>query len=93
MSEWERIESNLPSALDWLFSEFILVWNTFMDDTEEWEQFVDEARRRYEKGRKQHADSDSTWEGWTDQQFLSNIREELLDAAIYAAARDTRPAS
>ena len=90
MSEWERIEERLPSALDWLFTEFILVWNTLMENTDEWEGFVSDARERYERGRKQHADSDSTWEGWTVQEFLSNIREELLDAAIYAAARTTR---
>jgi hypothetical protein len=90
MSEWERIEERLPSALDWLFTEFILVWNTLMDDSDEWEQFVDEAKERYERGRTQHAESDSTWEGWTDQEFLNNIREELLDAVIYASARTTR---
>lgn len=90
MAEWEKIEERLPSALDWLFTEFILVWNTLMENTDEWEGFVSDARERYERGRKQHADSDSTWEGWSDEEFIHNIREELLDATIYAAARDAK---
>jgi hypothetical protein len=87
MSEWERIEERLPSALDWLFTEFILVWNTLMDDSDEWKGFVNDARERYERGRIQHATSDSTWDGWSDEEFVKNIREELIDATIYAAAR------
>lgn len=90
MSEWERIEERLPGALDWLFTEFVLVWNTLMEDSDEWHAFVSDARERYERGRKQHADSDSTWEGWSDEAFVKNIREELLDATIYAAARDAK---
>lgn len=90
MSEWERIEERLPHALDWLFTEFVLVWNTLMEDSDEWHAFVSDARERYERGRKQHADSDSTWDGWSDDEFISNIREELLDATIYAAARNAK---
>jgi len=90
MSEWERIEERLPHALDWLFTEFVLVWNTLMEDSDEWHAFVSDARERYERGRKQHADSDSKVEGWSDEAFVKNIREELLDATIYAAARDAK---
>ena len=61
-----------------------------MEDSDEWHAFVSDARERYERGRKQHADSDSTWEGWSDEAFVKNIREELLDATIYAAARDAK---
>jgi len=92
MSEWDRIEARIPEALDWLFSTFVLAWNNQMDVDEEWDKLVADAKARYEKGRAQHAESDSTWEDWTDDQFVANIREELLDAVIYTAMRSAKNA-
>ena len=85
MSEWDMIEARIPEALDWLFSTFVLAWNNQMDVDEEWDKLVADAKARYEKGRAQHAESESTWEGWSEKQFGDNIREELLDAIIYCA--------
>jgi len=90
MTEWQRIEDNLPHALDTLFLEFISYWNSFIEDDEKWQGFVRHARDRYENGRAQHAESDSTWDKWTDEDFAKNIREELLDAVIYEAERNVR---
>lgn len=92
MTEWQRIEDNLPHALDSLFLEFISYWNSFIEDDEKWRGFVQHAKERYEKGRAQHTESDSTWDKWTDEEFEANIREELLDAAIYEAERNARRA-
>ena len=92
MTEWQSIESRLPHALDSLFLEFISYWNSFIEDDEKWRAFVQHAKDRYEKGRAQHSESDSTWDKWTDDDFAKNIREELLDAVIYEAARDSRRA-
>ena len=92
MSEWDRIEARIPEALDWLFSTFILTWNNMMDIDDEWPLLLADAKARYEKGRAQHAESDSTWADWTDDQFVANIREELLDAVIYTAMRSAKNA-
>jgi hypothetical protein len=92
VSEWDQIESRLPEALDWLFSTFVLAWNNQMEVSEEWDEFVADAQARYERGRAQHSESASTWDDWTDDEFVANIREELLDAVIYAAMRGTKNA-
>lgn len=93
MREWDQIETRLPTALDWLFSEFIIKWNSYIEHDDEWEALISDARERYERGRAQHADADSTWDEWSDEDFEQNIREELLDACIYAAARAARAAN
>jgi len=90
MSEWDSIEANLEHALDSLFARFIMVWNQNMDDDDAWRDFINQAKARYEKGRQQHVESASTWENWTDADFIVNITEELLDAVIYEAARMNR---
>lgn len=90
MSEWDSIEANLEHALDSLFARFIMVWNQNMDDDDAWRDFINQAKARYEKGRQQHAESESTWTNWTDADFTANIIEELLDAVIYEAARTIR---
>lgn len=83
--EWDAIKRNLENGLD---DVFMLIVE--LGDDETFVAFVDDARERYEKGRAQHADSDSTWEAWSDDDFAKNIREELIDCVIYAAARIVR---
>ena len=83
--EWDAIKSKLENGLD---DVFMLIMG--LGDDETFLAFVDDARERYEKGRAQHAGSDSTWEAWSDGDFAKNIREELIDCVIYAAARIVR---
>lgn len=90
MSEWHSIERLLPDGVEDLFEEVLLLWNDHMNAGEDgaWVRFVNECKARYEAGRRQHADTDSTWDGWSDDDFAKNIREELIDYVIYAAARN-----
>lgn len=85
MSEWESIEEQLLNGLDDVFMDIMR-----LDGGSAWGAFVADAQKRYEEGRAQHADSDSTWDGWTAVDFDKNIREELIDCVIYAAARIVR---
>lgn len=85
MSEWDAIKRNLENGLDDVFMLII-----GLGDVETFRTFIEDAHARYEKGRAQHADSDSTWEAWSDDDFAKNIREELIDCVIYAAARIAR---
>ena len=91
MSEWSKIEQQLGNGLEDVFEEIMLMWNAKMDG--EWKEFVQDCKLRYEKGRKQHEGSSSTWGGWKDEDFAKNIREELIDACIYAAQRNVTATS
>lgn len=88
MSEWEAIKNQLSNGLDDVFGDILN-----LDGPDEWDSFVSAARIRYVAGRTQHADSDSTWDAWTSEDFAKNIREELIDCVIYAAARIVREMS
>ena len=90
MSEWSLIEHHLEDALDDVFMTIIRLGGI---DSDEWSVFVADAQKRYEAGRAEHAESDSTWDAWTMEEFVANIREELLDCVIYAAARLVREAA
>lgn len=85
MSEWESIERRLIGGLDSIFMMILT-----MDKDDRWERFVSDAKQRYETGRAEHAEADSTWEKWEVEEFDKNIREELIDCVIYAAARELR---
>lgn len=93
MSEWIKIEKQLGNALEDLFEEILILHNdqrySKLDNA--WEDFKRECRERYEMGRAEHAGKDSAWENWSNDEFAKNIREELIDYIIYAAARNTRP--
>ena len=93
MSEWIKIEKQLVAALEDMYEECLLLFNDSMsnDSDGSWDRFKMECRSRYEMGRAEHAASDSTWDNWTDKDFEKNIREELIDYVIYAAARHTLP--
>lgn len=93
MSEWLRIEKQLGNALEDMFEEIIMLHNDqrYSKEDNAWEDFKRECQARYETGRAEHAGSGTTWENWTDAEFAKNIREELIDYVIYAAARNTLP--
>lgn len=90
MTEWEQIEKNLLSGLDAVFVMILKLGDEADSEAYGWGEFVKDAKARYEKGRVEHSDSDSTWDAWSDDEFAQNIREELTDCVIYAAARITR---
>lgn len=85
MSEWDAIKRNLENGLDDVFMDIMR-----LGDSVEWSAFVADAQKRYEDGRAQHAESDSTWDNWNAMDFEKNIREELIDCVIYSAARVAR---
>jgi len=93
MTQWIRIEKQLGNALEDLFEEVMVLFNDqqYCEVDNAWDTLKMECRERYEIGRMQHANSDSTWDKWSDDDYAKNIREELLDYLIYAAARHTLP--
>jgi hypothetical protein len=90
MSEWKQIEHHLLSGVDELFMTIIHLGGSGDTESDAWSDFVDACKERYESGRAEHEASDSTWDGWSDEEFEKNIREELMDAVIYTAARNIR---
>lgn len=91
MSEWDQIEARWIPAIEDVFEEFLSLYSHYAfgepTDSHNTYVFIDVARKRYEQGREQHRNTESTWEAWSDDDYERNILEELMDAIIYAAAR------
>jgi len=87
--EWSDIEANLLTALNTVYYEALdmrhgIGWGSPLGD-----KFRIDAKRRYEEGRAEHADTFESWDYWTQERFAFEMREELIDAVLYAAAKET----
>lgn len=91
MSEWDEIADRFILGAEDVFDMLMAIYGHHMmgwtDVDPHIEAFVADAKERYERGKAEHADTGTTWEAWTDHDFAANIREEVMDAIIYAAAR------
>jgi hypothetical protein len=76
MSEWDDIEACWIRGHNLILDHF-----AGMDPV----AYLQSARERYERGAVEHADTGSTWESWTTEDFAANIDEEILDTLIYTA--------
>lgn len=86
-AEWRAIQAHIPAALEDVADEMRVLFGAFIEHDDQALAFINEAKRRYDRGRREHEHADSTWASWSDQQFIDNIREEFIDMVIYAAAR------
>lgn len=86
-AEWRSLQTHFAAALEDVADEMRVLFGAFMQHDDAALAFVNEAKRRYDRGRREHQHAGSTWDAWTDQQFIDNIREEFIDMVIYAAAR------
>ena len=84
MSEWSRIVERIPEAIN----DMCILFHDLHDasKTDQAGGFVEQARKRYEAGRAEHAESDSTWASWGEDDYLRNISEEVTDSIIYYAS-------
>ena len=86
MSEWDQIEPLLDDTIVDVAELVAIMANQYLENPEYKDRLLVEIKDRYETGRAAHAESDSTWDHWTKEDFVKNLAEELLDAIIYGAA-------
>lgn len=89
-SEWAGIQHHLLDGVDDVFMQILTLGQEGDDKTDAWSEFAADCKKRYEEGRAEHKDAASTWDEWSDSDFAKNIREELIDACIYAAQRNAK---
>jgi len=90
--EWSDIEANLLTALGVVRRDVVSMTATasVMSEDEFDPYFIGDCKRRYEEGRAEHAGTFESWDHWTQERFTFEMREELIDAVLYAAAKETK---
>jgi hypothetical protein len=86
MSSWGDVEPHLGFAIGLLTREVGSIVEAFMDTSPPAErvaeQFLEDAKAKYERGNAEHNDS---WVDWDEDRFVQECRDEILDAVIYLA--------
>lgn len=86
MTGFDDVEPHLGFAIGLLSQQVSTLVQNFLTDDElaerEAEQFLADARKKFSKGQVEHNDA---WADWTDERFVQECRDEILDAVIYLA--------
>lgn len=86
MSKWADVEPHVGHAIGMLGKEIVNLVTMILDESEaserKVEQFLEQAKEKYERGNAEHNDA---WADWDQERFVQECRDEILDAVIYLA--------